>query len=52
MRIGTFWCWLFGHKFLHKGFRYPEHRPNIKEVFIEQSDFCIRCGKDRLQANR
>ena len=43
MRIGTFACWLFGHKFVY----YPPY--GYEDYKIPQCvDFCIRCGAKNI----
>lgn len=45
MKIGTFWCWLFGHKFVGKiNFQNKEDRV---EWDLIQTNWCIRCGIDK-----
>lgn len=47
MRIGTFRCWLFGHKFVLRSFRdeLVDGGPMIRrEVHIQRTDYCVRCG--------
>lgn len=46
MRIGTFKCWLWGHKFIahvndiwEEGVHYWEEKP---------TDYCVRCGIKKL----
>lgn len=42
MRIGTFLCWLFGHKFIGEKCRKDE----TGEIWITTfpTDYCSRCG--------
>lgn len=45
MRIGTFACWLWGHKFIGKNRKWSN---GIEYVdIIKQLPCCIRCGIDR-----
>lgn len=47
IRVGTFWCWLWGHKFIGKSNPKPTEVRDIYSYKITQTDFCIRCGKDK-----
>lgn len=51
MKIGTFMCWLFGHKFLgHKQYvKYDDTHPDGVRIHRDmfQTDYCIRCGIDK-----
>lgn len=45
MRIGTFLCWLWGHKFSqinehYETFNKREYIRSVKRL----SDYCVRCG--------
>ena len=51
MRIGTFACWLFGHKFTETHWR--DGAPHIlkglvlereKVYYAVRTDYCVRCG--------
>lgn len=45
MNIGTWRCWLFGHKFLYPYFdRYVYGIHVVKEFEL---DHCVRCGIDK-----
>lgn len=49
MKIGTFQCWLFGHKFSirFKQIGVPGFNKvplGYKQTFYKRSDFCVRCG--------
>lgn len=46
MKIGTFWCWLFGHKFLCEGVKQVDYVPSGYVTLKIQTDFCYRCGVD------
>lgn len=55
MRIGTFLCWLFGHKFIGVR-RYPVkcefgERGWINHIERLQLPYCIRCGIDKNGAS-
>jgi heme/copper-type cytochrome/quinol oxidase subunit 1 len=50
MKTGTFWCWLWGHKFLMEGSEYLG-REGMYNRFYETKEvtkFCVRCGIDKL----
>ncbi len=51
MRIGTFWCMLWGHKFIIKECRPSKKTEAHLEPFMKnyeyvmvRTDFCMRCG--------
>lgn len=46
MRIGTFMCLLFGHKFI-----YSSKTRDGYHKYIEESDVCVRCGIDKEVKN-
>lgn len=45
-RIGTLWCWLFGHKFIGKYDYYDKETANYG-TSIFPVDYCVRCGSKR-----
>jgi len=45
MKIGTLWCWLFGHKFLAYT-RIIVHDIEVDRAY-RQTKFCVRCGIDK-----
>lgn len=51
MRIGTFMCWLFGHKFIARTieFRKDESHPDGYRRHIKYFPIshCVRCGIDK-----
>lgn len=49
MRIGTFLCWLFGHKFLFVEKEYNEQM--IAVYTTKNSNYCVRCGIDKGTKN-
>lgn len=47
MRVGTFLCWLWGHKFVRGG-RSPAAEGYVYGIYIPvQTNFCVRCGIER-----
>lgn len=44
IRIGTFLCWAFGHKFIFVDKSYVDGRPVYTTTCI---NFCSRCGINR-----
>jgi hypothetical protein len=50
MRIGTFSCWLFGHKFLWRG-AIPQEQVGLNSgqeiITTKKMNFCMRCGCPR-----
>lgn len=48
MKIGTIWCWLFGHKFILKVKReeFIDGVWMIKTTW-HRFDYCVRCGIDK-----
>jgi hypothetical protein len=44
MKIGTFSCWLFGHKFLYPASEFVDGHDNYLRKWVEATDFCVRCG--------
>lgn len=47
MKVGTFLCWLFGHKFLG---RVDEYDEKLMSVWTTKKPigFCSRCGEMRI----
>lgn len=47
LRIGTFSCWLFGHKFCG-WFATGDYGEKSKyNNYLRQTDYCYRCGIDK-----
>ncbi len=44
MRIGTFKCWLFGHKFTFKSVWPCNEHSNCHKTKTSFVDNCVRCG--------
>lgn len=60
MKIGTFSCWLFGHKFYGEKIEFEPHYLKAAERGVVstrlptdfhmvgfQTDYCVRCGIDK-----
>lgn len=47
MKTGSFYCWLFGHKFIGKSNFREEGDYTVWDV--TQSNFCVRCGIDKQE---
>ena len=50
MKIGTFLCWLFGHKFVTTSSRYLLDNNGFYSTWEETTTpraFCVRCGKKK-----
>lgn len=47
MRIGTFWCWLWGHKMVGKDYAAANRDRRLGPV-RRALNFCVRCGKEKL----
>lgn len=47
MRIGTFRCWLWGHKFIAPASKILDDHPGYIRKWKEATNFCIRCGIDK-----
>jgi hypothetical protein len=43
-KTGTFWCWLFGHKFISPNAGYVDGE---WLTWKEPTEFCVRCGIDK-----
>lgn len=46
MRIGTFMCWLWGHKFTRSMITEGDMWDGILTTW--KTDYCMRCGIDKL----
>lgn len=44
MRIGTFWCFLWGHKFTKQIYSAEYGFAQYHKI---KTNFCIQCGKEK-----
>jgi hypothetical protein len=47
VRSGTFWCWLFGHKFLSEDsddYIRESDGAWMRKSSVRSAPFCVRCG--------
>jgi hypothetical protein len=54
MRIGTFLCWLWGHKFIIESSEFLG-RDGVYNKFYDTKQvtpFCVRCGIDKPRDNQ
>ena len=44
MKIGTFRCWLFGHKFVFIQSTFDLNDDSITIHTLKPMNYCVRCG--------